>query len=211
MVYGTDSRRSAGARQTTQRAERTSRSTVASKRCPRSHEKSYDGVMTTLPDRFWSKVDRSGGPEACWPWTAYCDPAGYGRYGRNGKSERAYRLTYIDTVGPIESGLHLDHLCRNRRCVNPAHLEPVTPRLNVLRGVGPAARHATKDRCDAGHLYVPETTYVHPVNGRRVCRVCQRQWQREHQQRHGRAPLPAEYWRAYRAQRKAAGKPIRHS
>jgi hypothetical protein len=92
-------------------------------------------------DRFWSKVDDSGS-RGCWEWLAAKERTGYGTFfcrhviGRGTAiPERAHRVAYELLVGPIQAGLTLDHLCRNRGCVNPAHLEPVTRGENVRRGV----------------------------------------------------------------------------
>lgn len=82
----------------------------------------------------------------------------------------AHRLAYEILVGPVPAGLTLDHLCRNRACMNPAHLEPVTMRANVLRGEAPAARQARRTHCRHGHPLIPEP-HAHR-SGRRYCPIC---------------------------------------
>ena len=136
----------------------------------------------SLETRFWSKVDRSGGPTACWPWLAACSGRGYGHVWVGGakRQETAHRVAYELLVGPIPAGLTIDHLCRNRRCVNPAHLEPTTMRENTLRGVGATARHARQTHCKNGHEFTFENTYIWHGDGypRRDCRECTRNRQR---------------------------------
>lgn len=86
----------------------------------------------------------------CWDWTGYVTPKGYGRFLRDGE-QLAHRVFYKRRHGSIPQGAVLDHLCRNRRCVNPDHLEPVSNRENIMRGEGFAARYAartTEDRCE---------------------------------------------------------------
>ena len=106
-------------------------------------------------------------------WTAYINEAGYGQLtvwnkGSN-KTFKAHRLAYEFEVGEIPAGLDLDHLCRNRKCVNPAHLEPVTRRTNLLRGI---SWNGSKTSCINGHPFDAENTYVQ--EHKRTCRTCTR-------------------------------------
>lgn len=82
--------------------------------------------------RLAEKIDRAG-PGGCWLWTGTLNGAGYGTYRVDGQTVGAHRHVYEVERGPIPEGLHLDHLCSVRRCVNPSHLEPVTPSENIRR------------------------------------------------------------------------------
>lgn len=119
--------------------------------------------------RFWSNVNKT---EGCWNWKAG-KQNGYGCYWINGKGILAHRFAYETLIGPIPKGLVLDHLCRNQACVNPAHLEPVTDRTNILRGIGLAAKNAKKTHCKRGHLLDGDNLRLTP-EGQRICRTCKR-------------------------------------
>jgi hypothetical protein len=97
--------------------------------------------MTNLPERFWSKVAKSAGPDACWLWTASLNN-GYGAYSLSvGRNALAHRIAYEDAAGPIPQGAHVLHRCDNPRCVNPAHLFLGTHSDNV-RDMVTKRRHA---------------------------------------------------------------------
>lgn len=126
----------------------------------------------SLPARFTAKCRFVEG--GCWEWTASKTAGGYGRYSVGYATFLAHRYAYQVVVGPIPGGLQLDHLCRNRACVNPAHLEPVTARQNTLRGQSPASLNSTKTHCQRGHALVEGNIYHKLSNGRpcRQCRQC---------------------------------------
>lgn len=106
-------------------------------------------AQKTVEERFNEKYVVQ--PDGCWRWTAYIGTTGYAEMGVDYRKCKAHRVAYELFVGPIPDGLVLDHLCRNRWCVNPDHLEPVTHRENLLRGVGPTATNAVKTHCKRGH------------------------------------------------------------
>ena len=116
-------------------------------------------------DRFWSKVLKS---KTCWIWSG-AKADGYGAISIKGKNEKAHRISYFLKHGGLNKNLELDHLCRNRGCVNPDHLEEVTHKENMLRGIGWTAVNARKTHCPRGHPYDRIDG-----DGRRRCVVCSR-------------------------------------
>jgi hypothetical protein len=129
-----------------------------------------------LPSAYRARthIDEDTG---CWVWTGSKTQKGYGRFGHR----LAHRTSYELLVGPIPEGLVIDHLCRNRGCINPVHLEVVTNRENVMRGDGPrllAAKNRERSEsithCPHGHVYDEANTYWSPRK-KRYCRACQRQ------------------------------------
>lgn len=130
-----------------------------------------------LDDRFWAKVM----PEpmsGCWLWAGALSK-GYGHFAlTKGDVRNAHRLAYEELVGPIPAGLHLDHLCRNRACVNPDHLEPVTNRENTVRGAHPMVVPFHTGRCVSGRHEMTEANTVTRDGGRRKCRACLNEWYR---------------------------------
>lgn len=113
-------------------------------------------------------------PNGCWNWTAYLNRGGYGNFGYHRVMQLAHRVAYEWAVGPIPEGLHVDHTCRNRACVNPDHLEAVTQDENNRRA---AAIKRSRTHCSEGHEYTPENTRM--VRGARKCVTCTRAYGRE--------------------------------
>ena len=129
-------------------------------------------------------VDAASG---CWLWTGYVKPSGYGtlgvRVGDRWRDVPAHRFSYYHFVGPVESSLDLDHLCHNRdetcpggwacqhrRCINPEHLEPVSRRVNLRRGLGFIGQNARKTHCPKGHPYSGDNLKLRRRG--RDCRTC---------------------------------------
>lgn len=111
----------------------------------------------------------------CWIFGGAKNNKGYGNIrinGRNGRTVRTHKWMFEALNGPIRSDLMCDHLCRNRACCNPAHIEAVNAKTNALRGFGQGALNASKTHCPYGHPYTSENTRI--TYGRRRCRICQR-------------------------------------
>ena len=135
---------------------------------------STKGVYLDPDERFWARIQ----PDAatgCWVWGG-SKSGGYGRFMVEGIMLGVHRWSYERFVGSIPAGLDIDHLCRNRGCVNPAHLEPVTRRENLMRAETLAARCASQTHCVNGHPFSPENTFLQRDGPRlkRRCRECSR-------------------------------------
>lgn len=148
----------------------------------------------TIDDRLFEVVVLENG---CWEWQGYVNEyTGYGticiRRGGSKRTPGVHRYFYEELVGPVPDGKHLDHTCHNtdpdcqggptcrhRRCVNPDHLEPVTPKVNISRGKGLAPQNAAKTHCPEGHEYTAENTYLEP-DGKRQCVTCRKVTQKRY-------------------------------
>lgn len=108
----------------------------------------------------------------CWLFAGFIDPKGYGRIPRGRRYSLAHRAVYEAERGEIPTNLVCDHLCRVRRCINPAHIELVTDKENILRGVGTGAKNAKKTHCIRGHEFTPENTYSYVSSHGGKCRAC---------------------------------------
>lgn len=131
--------------------------------------------MRTAGERFaglTGQIDANG----CKPWDGCLNSRGYGcfAFGGKGKNVLAHRWAYEQARGPIPKGMAIDHLCRNRRCVNPEHMEPVTPVENVMRGMSPPAINARKTHCQRGHELSGLNLLI-KADGKRNCRRCLRE------------------------------------
>jgi hypothetical protein len=116
----------------------------------------------------------------CLLWLGAINQFGYGRAGLNGRRMVAHRAAFILACGPVPDELELDHLCRVRSCINPAHLEPVTKLVNVRRGIAGTAhtkRQRAKTHCPAGHPYSGDNLFTR-ARGHRECRICMRDRQK---------------------------------
>lgn len=183
----------------------------------------YDWRDPRLPERFWAKVDIDF-ETGCWVWRASKFNTGYGAISWQGTARTAHSVSWDAYNGAVDDGLELDHLCRNRACVSPYHLEPVTHQENVRRGAasgqgycraghpkevgakcltcsrissGWMGQPVTGERtqCPEGHEYSAENTWVEPSTGRRRCKICKRDQQRAY-----RAGLTLVEWRLQQQQ-----------
>ena len=138
-------------------------------------------------ERFTNKIRISitrfyeGTP--CWEWTATISPSGYGMFHYDGNMMPAHRFSYMYSKGKLNPQMDIDHLCRNRACTNPDHLQQVPHKENVLRGIGLAAINKRKTHCKRGHEFTPENT-IKGRNNARHCRECHKIHVKKYEQSH---------------------------
>jgi hypothetical protein len=154
--------------------------------------------VATLPPRLREKV-RADSQDGCWEWVAGRNDQGYGSVRWDGKTHRAHRLVYELLVGPVPDGLMCDHLCRVRHCVNPAHIELVTNRENILRGESWTARNARKTHCPKCHQ-----PYAHVNRARAQQRICNPCRYARDAERYATDPVARERRRTYNRERSRA-------
>lgn len=142
-------------------------------------------VRKPLPEKFWPKVDRSGGPNACWPWTGGKNSNGYGTMTIGFKADKtqrrisAHRLAWILSNGPVPDGMYVCHTCDNPPCCNPSHLFAGT-QIQNMRDASAKNRivaggfFRTLDRCKNGHPLSGDNLHLKQRDGyqERVCRAC---------------------------------------
>lgn len=147
-------------------------------------------MRSTIQERIevkwsgWQFVEIRGDNE-CWPWLGATLDSGYGYTIFQGKRQVSHRVVYTLMVGPIPEGLQLDHLCRNRWCQNPWHVEPVTAKVNIQRGLSgyaTGAQYRARTHCPQGHPY-DEVNTIHLKGNRRWCKQCKLAEQRRRRER----------------------------
>jgi len=157
-------------------------------------------------------VSKSDDPDGCWLWTGTTNKKGYGKCAFNGaKGYLAHRASYTLFVGDVEPGYQLHHVCCVKRCVNPAHLQPVTPKEHVI---AEPSHQANRTHCVNGHLLTPDNLTSYGVKqGLRKCRKCEYQSKKRYlakkraEDNDAVKAMQNAYARAQRARRKAAQNP----
>ena len=151
------------------------------------------GYRRPAVQRIWAQVVQDG--SGCWTFTGGLTGGGYGQVRADDRGQGTHRVMFEAVMGPVPAELDLDHLCRNRACCNPAHLEPVTTRVNLLRGTGFSARNAVKTHCIHGHEFTEANTMREKYG--RKCRTCHNAHEAARRARqHALAPAAVRQWHA---------------
>ncbi len=123
--------------------------------------------------RFWKSVEKN---KKCWLWKSALSAGGYGVFGIDNKIIYVHRFSYELHKGKIPKDKQIDHLCRNRSCVNPDHLELVTQKENTARGEGISAKYSKRTRCKNGHRLSGDNLIQYSCRGGRICKICKRKF-----------------------------------
>ncbi len=148
----------------------------------KGHSGNSKGRPTKPPEELIIKRENG-----CWIWIGLTDKLGYGSFNKNKKRYSSHRYFYELKKGTIPKGLVIDHLCRNASCCNPEHLEAVTNKENILRGVGITAKEAKQTHCKNGHPLSGENLRLH-IRGYRRCLTCMRNYSKEYWKNKDRRP-----------------------
>ncbi len=149
-------------------------STAAERAYWREYRRSHSVPDLSFPIRENHSLEDRGHSSPCWIWQGVTQSGGYGTAAHHGWRGMAHRLYYEAYKGGIPDGMDIDHLCRERSCVNPDHLEPVTHLENCLRGDTSAGRVARTGQCKHGHDLTVDGAYIYRRNASRICRECNR-------------------------------------
>lgn len=135
-------------------------------------------------DKFLSRIMRGSDDGGCWMWNGAHISSGYPETWDGTRPLLAHRAAHELWIGPIPAGYEVDHLCRTRGCVNPAHLEAVPMHVNNMRSESASALNARKTHCIRGHAFTPENTHVYTSpDGKRHQRRCRECWRIRNRQR----------------------------
>lgn len=127
----------------------------------------------SLAERLMAGVEYDTNGRGCWLWSGAAQPSGYGKLWNGERVEQTHRVSYREFVGAIPADLEIDHECRVRACLNPAHLRPMAHRENLLIGETFAAREAAQTHCIHGHPFAGPNLRI-ATSGSRQCRACDR-------------------------------------